>query len=232
MGRRIPFLLIVFQAVATVLTDDLLHYITDKSFDTALRECAQYFLISNETLARYYQQRFPCVDEVKQLVRCTMINLNAYDDNTGPLENVLGNFFKPHVWDTKHTERTKNCVARALNRTSPSDVFQRAYDTFICYYHQLGTLVSDDQLVPCTPLEFKQVMTFVESALNMPAEVLLQYSQGNVLNEPSYPNALYIFAVRAGYYSVSDGIQLGNLYTQFGVPEISMTLRHRRCANS
>ncbi|XP_019535835.2 general odorant-binding protein 69-like [Aedes albopictus] len=220
MRRVVSFLLVsLWCTVSTVLSDDgLPHYITEKSFDTALRECAQYFLVSDETIAGYYRQGFPETDEIKQLIRCTVLNLDAYDDSTGPLEYVLGNYFKPCPSDTEYAERTRCCVKTALDNICPSDVYSRSYASFMCYYREYGNLVTEDQFVPNTLYELTQMMLFVQSTLNLPYEVLVQFSKGNVVNDPNFPAVLYVWAVRGGYYSLGEGIQLDRLYTQYGVP--------------
>ncbi|XP_001649880.2 uncharacterized protein LOC5565526 [Aedes aegypti] len=229
MNRIVLLVLISLCSASTVLADGLPHYIAENSFDISLRVCAEYFLVSNETIDGYYQQGFPEIEEVKQLLRCAMINLGAYDDTFGPLEYVLGNVFKPCPSDTEYAERTRSCVKKALDSICPSDVFSRAYASFMCYYRGYGNLITDEFFIPNSLLELTQMMLFVQSSLNLPDEVLVQYSQGNILNEPNFPNVLYVWAVRGGYFSVDEGIQLENLYIQYGIPGL-LSQETRQCA--
>ncbi|XP_062535232.1 general odorant-binding protein 69-like [Armigeres subalbatus] len=219
-----PILISLF----VVLTVGLPHKETRKSFDTGLRECAQYFLISDKTISRYYKHGFPCKQEVKLLIRCTMLNLNAYNDDSGPVERVLGKFFRPCPTDTTYVERTDRCVEKALSR-NPSDIYSRAYDSFMCYFHERGNLVAADQFIPKTALEITNLLEFDVSALGLSDEILHQYCQGNLLKEPNYPNGLFVWAVGGGYYSVVDGIQLDKIYAQYGVPAI-ICPETRQCA--
>lgn len=220
MDRIVSTLLISLCATSAVLSYELPHAVVEKSFDDALRECAEYFLVSDCEVDRYYKEGFPAKHKVKQLIRCTLFNLNAYDDATGVAENVLGNFFKPCSTDHDYVERTRVCVKKALDEICPDDVYSRPYASFLCYYHDYGNIVSEAQFIPKTELETWQLEIFVESVLSLPYEVIVQYSEGRVLNEPHFPHAAYVFAVRGGYYTLDGGIQLARLYTQFGNPEL------------
>ncbi|XP_055635264.1 general odorant-binding protein 45-like [Toxorhynchites rutilus septentrionalis] len=214
------FLIPIAVAVVSEAPAEFPHSVVYKSFSTALSECAEYFQVPNCTLDRYIQDSYPNNDDVKRLIRCVLINLNGWSDEAGVRENVLGNFFQPLTDDKCYSNRTKECIKRAYEDLEQDDHYSRAYESFYCYYTQHGNLVQSDQFIPSEPYELKQLVLTGLLMANLPKQVLVKYSKGDILNDSYFPSILLLFCVRGGYYSIYSGIQLKNIYTQLGYPEL------------
>ncbi|KAL9705653.1 hypothetical protein quinque_009171 [Culex quinquefasciatus] len=208
----------------------LAHYTEYKSFPEALSECAEYFEVSNCTLNRIIDDHYPRNELVQRLVYCSLINLGAWDiEKHSERSHVLQGFFKPAAGDSCYQNRTQNCL-KDIGHTC-KDHAERAYEAFQCYYRQYGNLVDDAQYVP---LELNELYTLVSTGFaiqNHPRCVLVEYSKGNILDEPNFPRTLLTGSVRGGYYSRQRGINIENMYVQFGVPEL-VTAETRQCCDA
>ncbi|XP_039445517.1 general odorant-binding protein 69-like [Culex pipiens pallens] len=200
---------------------NIVHYIFYKSFPSTLRECAQYNEIPDCTLQRYIADSYPCDEPVKRLIHCTLSGLGAWDDKDGLREHVIRNSFKPTPEDTCYLNRTRECIKNALAPLADDDFHGRAYEIFQCYYRQYGNLIDDDQSVPKDSLELAQLTQLSLIIQNLPRCVLIQYSKGDILDEPHFPELLLLWLIRGGFYDAKQGgIQLANLSSQFGHPEL------------
>ncbi|XP_053691977.1 general odorant-binding protein 45-like [Sabethes cyaneus] len=208
-GLAIILVLAVYSSKALA---DLPHYTTYKSFQTAFYECAEYYRVPNCTVRRYIEQSYPPEEEVKKLIRCTLINLGSWDDETGVHEQVLKNYFVPRPDDTCYEKRTRECLASIVYDND----YTRAYESFKCYLRYYGELISDDEFVPYEQLELQQLALTSLTIAHLPLEVLIQYCKGEFEGEKNFPDLLYIFLVRGGFYSSQSGWNLANLYTQLG----------------
>ncbi|XP_055542808.1 uncharacterized protein LOC129728395 [Wyeomyia smithii] len=204
--------ILVLAAYSSLVLADLPHYTTYKSFQTAFYECAEYCRVPNCTVRRYIEQSYPPEEEVKKLIRCTLINLGALDDDNGVLQQVMRNYFVPRPDDTCYERRTRECLESIVY----DDVYTRAYESFKCYLRNYGTLISDDEFVPNEHLELDQLALTSLIISNLPFDVLIQYCRGNIQDEKHFPDLLYVIMVRGGYYSPQNDWNLGNLYTQLG----------------
>ncbi|XP_065089737.1 general odorant-binding protein 69-like [Ochlerotatus camptorhynchus] len=197
---------------------DLSHYITYKSFYTAMYECGQYFEICNNTLDQYIYNGYPSTPEVMRLIHCACVNTGAWNDNTGVRKNVFQFLFKPNEHDTEYEDRTQCCLDKICK--DGYDQNYLAYETFSCYYQQYGRLVKNEVFVPLEELEFFQLMTFIAKILLVSKEKLIQFSQGDFLNDPVFKQALYITAIRQGSYSLEKGFIMEVGYAQYNIPEL------------
>ncbi|XP_058449245.1 uncharacterized protein LOC131429211 [Malaya genurostris] len=225
MGK-IATVLVLGLYLSTVLAE-LPHYTVYKSFETALYECAEYFRIPNCTVQNYIRNSYPDNSEVQNLIRCTLINLGAWDDQTGGgRDYVLRNYFQPAPEDKCYERRTRECIYK-FDFFCP---YKRAYETFQCYYHYYGELITDDQFVRHEINELQQLTLTGLNILNLPQDVLIQYCRGNILQEPNFPELLYLLLIRGGFYSSQGGFRLDNLYTQLGDP-LLLEPQTQQCIN-
>ncbi|XP_053691979.1 general odorant-binding protein 69-like [Sabethes cyaneus] len=204
--------ILVLAMYSSLVLADLPHYTTYKSFQTAFYECAEYYRVPNCTVRRYIEQSYPPEDEVKKLIRCTLIDLGSWDDASGVREYVLRNYFVPSPDDTCYERRTRECLA---NLDYYCDL-SRAYESFKCFYRYYGELVTDDKFVPNEQLELQQLALTSLTIANLPYEVLVQYCKGDIEGEQHFPELLFLILVRGGYYSTQNGWNLANWYTQLG----------------
>lgn len=211
------------------VTGAVTQYAIFKSFDTAYRECAEYFEVPNCTVDEYVVNAYPDDPEDKKLIRCALINLAAWSDESGVVESVMGNFFNPAPEDTCYADRTRDCIA--ASQTPCSDNQTLAYNAFQCYYRQYGNLNQSDQFVPYSPLEQQQLVLDSFAFVNVPQDELNNYSNGNVLDQPHAAELLYVLFVRGYFYIPGQGLLLQVLYTQFGNPEL-LTPETQQCVDA
>ncbi|XP_055542818.1 general odorant-binding protein 45-like [Wyeomyia smithii] len=207
---------LVFAAYSTLVLADLPHYTTYKSFQTAFYECAEYYHVPNCTVRRYIEQAYPAEEEVKKLIRCTLINLAAWDDDTGVRDYVISKYFVPSPDDTCYERRTRECLDNMFYDCRNS----RAYESFKCYYRYYGELTTNSKYVPYELLEGEQLALTGLKIAKLPYEVLVQYCKGDIENEEHFPDLMYLLLVRGGYYSPQSGWNLANWYTQLGDPSL------------
>lgn len=213
------------SSVTAVLT----HYALFKSFDTAYRECAEYYQVPNCTVDEYIANQYPSDPEDKRLVRCALINLAAWSDATGVVESAMSSFFNPAPEDTCYAERTRDCIANSQDPCADNQTL--AYNAFQCYYRQYGNLNQSDQFVNYSPLELEQLSLDTFTIVNVPRCELIEYSNGNFLNQPNFAEVLYVFMVRAYFYSPDQGLLLPYLYSQIGNPEL-LTAETQQCVDA
>ncbi|KXJ71239.1 hypothetical protein RP20_CCG021149 [Aedes albopictus] len=208
--------IIVSVGLVSVAVSEYIHYIINKSFDNALKECAQYYEVSTCDLNQYVAESYPDKPEVRRLVRCTLINLQSWYDSTGLIQSEIVNFFEPSPADDCYVNRTQACL-NALNATvDPTDVYNAAYQSFMCYFRNYGNLVSTDQFLRYAPLEYTQALATTTEVLELSQDTLVEFCKGNILNNDQFPTFLYQSSVRFGFFTVLGGVQLKRLYNQFG----------------
>ncbi|XP_055589817.1 uncharacterized protein LOC129741998 [Uranotaenia lowii] len=199
-----------------------------KSFRTGLRECAKYYEVSDCDLNRYIQDSFPETDVVKKLVRCALVNLAAWDDASGVLDNVIRNYFHPVPEDTCYHNRTQDCISKALGSCNSLDQFSKAYLSFQCYFNQYGNLLTDeDRFIPYAPYEVQELAVNSLVIADLSQCVLKQHALGNIIDEPHFPSLLLAHYLHSVYYTSRDGIQLEILYDQYGNKELLTPETHQ-----
>ncbi|XP_055589851.1 uncharacterized protein LOC129742031 [Uranotaenia lowii] len=211
------FLVVALYSTAAVQCN-LPHYTFVKSFLQGIQECAEYYEISSCDLNGFIQASYPNSAIVKKLIRCTLLNLQAYDDNSGIIESAFQNWFSPAPEDTCYLNRTRECIANSVSEGQDND--SKAYAVFQCYYSQYGNLVDSEQFVINSPNEVKTLANAALVIANLPQCVLNEYSQGNIIDDSNFPAVLLTQYVRGGYYTIEGGLQLNVLYTQYGNPEL------------
>lgn len=214
---------VLLAMISIVSSEDaqphLPHYTIYKSFPSALAECAQYYELSSCSLNRIVQESYPNEPNVRRLIRCALINVRSWNDTTGVQEQVMNSYFNPTPEDTCYLNRTRDCIERSRQLPGGDrDVQTRAYDAFICYYRQYGNLNETEQFLPFTDEESDQLMISVLSITEVSQEALVQFSEGNILDNKEFPAVLYTLYVRVGFYQ--DRIVPQHLYIQFGNPEL------------
>ncbi|XP_053685882.1 general odorant-binding protein 45-like [Sabethes cyaneus] len=148
-----------------------------KSFRQALDECAEYLVIPLEAVERLVSVSYVTNEkELKCLIRCAGISLGWWNDTTGLQNAVLQNYFLPAPGDTCYVGRTKECIETKLALCQ--DDCSKAYESFMCYYHQYGNLKCTNEYVPLTSLEAVQAAVTCINALQIPDDLLDQYSRG------------------------------------------------------
>ncbi|XP_062552449.1 general odorant-binding protein 69-like [Armigeres subalbatus] len=222
------FAAIVLFGLVAVACGELHHYITYKSFDEAFLECGQYYEVKDCELKQYVAESYPNKPEVRRLVRCALLNLNSWNDDTGVVKHQVTNFFKPSQSDDCYLNRTLVCLNSVRERCAPKDVNTAAYESFVCYYRNYGNLVSEEQFLRHDALEHTQVLDTVSGFLELSQETLVEFCKGNILKNDKFPAVLYQSSVRYGFYNVTgNGVQLERLYNQYGNPQLLAPETHQ-----
>lgn len=209
---------------------DISHIAIYKSFPKALQECAEYLEVSNCTLQWIREDSYPNVEEVQRLIHCTLVNLGAWDHESDTVRShVLRSFFQPAPGDCCYLNRTLECV-QCVN-SKHEDHYERVYESFQCFNHNYGSLVSSDQYVP---FERSGLFRIIETGFKLrtlPRCTLEQYSEGNILDDAHFARVHLACALRGGYYSLQSGLNLQAVYVQFAHPEL-LTTETKQCCDA
>ncbi|XP_053692069.1 uncharacterized protein LOC128740546 [Sabethes cyaneus] len=209
---------VILLALAVPALSQNLNWISPnlKSLADAQQQCASYLRLTNETVARFVKNGYPDEPSVRKLVNCILINLNAWDNDSGIKEYVIRNYLHPYSTDCCYANRTQTCLQKALCQIPRTDNIARAYSSFLCYYQHYGNLVDEKQFVPYREQTIYQ--HFIEAFLieNISRQTLENFSKGNILCATELPDLLYTLFVRVGLYDLESGFNLDRLYTQFG----------------
>ncbi|XP_055589818.1 uncharacterized protein LOC129741999 [Uranotaenia lowii] len=223
MKFLVPLLFLAIHS-ASAQSTVFWQYTYYKSFLTSLRECAEYYEVSNCDLNAYIEASYPSNEIVKKLIRCTLYGLGAWDDNAGVQENVIQSFFIPALEDTCYLDRTREC----LKSIECGNVYDKAYGSFQCYYNHFGNLSPDEKFLPLSGEELGLLASQTFDIADLPQCVLQKYANGHVLDQPSFPFVLFTYLVRGGYYRIDGGLQLGNMFVQWGKSEL-LTPETQQC---
>ncbi|KAL9705658.1 hypothetical protein quinque_009176 [Culex quinquefasciatus] len=189
-----PLFALAFCYLTAGVRSDLAQYTAYKGFPAAWQECGEYFEVPNCTLEQYREDSYPCEGAVKELIRCSLINLSAWNDTTGVRQHVIRNYFQPAAEDSCYENRTKECLKRI---DSNDDVCATGRtESFRCYYRQYGNLISSAQFSPYESDELVQLTAYSFSVRHIPKCVLLQYAKGDILEEPHFPAVLLTWLLR------------------------------------
>ncbi|KXJ76635.1 hypothetical protein RP20_CCG009317 [Aedes albopictus] len=214
---------------AAFAADNLDHYFSYKEFDAYFRECGEYYEVPNCTLDEYIANAFPNEPEVQKLIHCTMIIFKGWQDGSGVVEYVMSDFFNPAPEDTCYADRTRECIQ---NSPAPCDTNTTlAYKAFQCYYRQYGNLNQSRQFMPYTCREVQVLFETSIAIVNVPRCELINYSNGQFLDQPNFADVMYVIFVRGGFYDMNLGLSLRNLYTQCGKPEL-LTPETQQCVDA
>ncbi|XP_001850706.2 general odorant-binding protein 45 [Culex quinquefasciatus] len=155
----------------------------EKTFRRALDECAEYLEVPAETVEHLVSHRFQTSEQnLKCLIRCAGINAGWWNDTAGVQGPVIESYFQPSPDDTCFDRRTREC----LEARAPlcQDDCSRAYEAFLCYYHQYGNLRWSQEYIPLPHLEAVQASIDCINILRIPRELIEQYSRAIVPNVP------------------------------------------------
>ncbi|KXJ77442.1 hypothetical protein RP20_CCG007451 [Aedes albopictus] len=172
---------------------------SNRSFYSALQECAEYYLIPESTLQQYINSSYPNDPSVHRLVRCSLVLLGSWDDATGILPHVMQSFFEADPNDHENIIRTRECI-RHNNTDDVLNMIKR--------------------FVPFGSYELKQLIENAMVVAKVPWFVPAQYANNDILYEPHFPSVLFFVFVRAGFYNPGIAFDLQKLYTQFGTEEL------------
>ncbi|EAT34017.1 AAEL013720-PA [Aedes aegypti] len=191
-----------------------------KTLATIEQECAGYLLLSNETLRSYIAASFPKDSTVQKLVHCFLVNMNAWDDETGIKDYVIRNYFKPSDTDSSYESRTQCCLRDKVSNLDRCAVFERAYHSFICYYQNYGNLVPEAQFIPWYQVDREKNLREVFLIEGITRAQLSKFQKSEERNPKEYPILYYMDVIRNAFYDPSTGHDLGRLYTQYGIQEL------------
>ncbi|XP_058065125.1 general odorant-binding protein 45-like, partial [Anopheles bellator] len=197
---------------------DVSHLYLKKSFPRALRDCMQYLQVPPSRCEQYLALNFPNDPQTMCLVRCVGLNLRWWNDTTGVHTSVIANFFRPDPSDVQYERATQQCVDRRLNPTTANPSLQdcccRAYNTFVCYLENYGTLVYSPQYYPEDRSRQVQIAYDCINMLQVPKTVLQQFTG---VGFPEVPETLCLgrcFFLRLGLYDEVRGFNLRRMYTR------------------
>ncbi|XP_058456395.1 general odorant-binding protein 45-like [Malaya genurostris] len=184
-----------------------------KTFRDTLDECAEYLEVSGEAVNRLVAQNFITQEkELKCLIRCAGINAGWWNDTTGIQGPVIESYFQPAADDTYYARRTKECIN---SQVAPcNDDCSRAYEIFLCYYHQWGNLKGSEQYIPLTDLEQVQSAIDCINILRIPSNLLEQFAQGIVPDVPETRCLYRCQYIAEGAYDPSSGFNQPRLYAR------------------
>lgn len=230
MSITTPTVLLIAFAIPTVLA---VHWKSPnfKSFNVALQECAEYQRLNKETVVQYSRNNFPDQYGVRNLIHCTLINLNVWDKTTGIKEYAFRNFFQPRYADSCYENRTRACLQNIVAPISAKDQLIRTYRSFQCYYHNYGEISQGTYFLPYSNSARLQAIKDSLTIQNVPRSVLQQYAKGVILDSAEFPDAYYTFVIRIGVYDPQIGFLTGPLYTELGDPGILLE-KTKNCEQS
>ncbi|XP_055624907.1 general odorant-binding protein 45-like [Toxorhynchites rutilus septentrionalis] len=182
-----------------------------KSFRQSLDECAHYLEITPEEVSRFVALKFLTnQNKLKCLVRCAGINSGWWDDNAGIQGPVIENYFQPEYSDVGYHVRTQECLN--LKVTTCEDDCSKAYESFLCYFHQYGTLKCSEEYIPLAPPEALQAAVDCINILQIPPELLEQYSAGDFPDSPATHCLFRCLYLAEGLYDRWYGLNLLRFY--------------------
>ncbi|XP_062554276.1 uncharacterized protein LOC134219548 [Armigeres subalbatus] len=191
-----------------------------KSFRQALDECAEYLQVAPESVENLVAYNYVTEDpSLKCLVRCAGINAGWWSvggNNSGLHPPVVESYFAPACDDTCYERRTRECLS--ANVPQCHDDCTKAYQSFLCYYHQYGNLKSSEEYVPLPELDSIQAAVDCLLILRTPKELLEKYVQGVV---PDVPETQCVYRCQYLAEGLYDGVafNLSRVYVrEFGVP--------------
>ncbi|XP_058827369.1 general odorant-binding protein 45-like [Topomyia yanbarensis] len=184
-----------------------------KTFRESLDECAEYLEVSKDVVNRLVAHNYVTPEkELKCLIRCAGVNSGWWNDTIGIQGPVIESYFQPAADDTCYVRRTKECINSKL--AVCQDDCSKAYEAFLCYYHQWGNLKCSEQYIPLTNLEQIQSAVDCINILRTPANLLEQFIQGVVPDVPE-TRCLYRCQYMAeGIYDQATGFNLPRLYAR------------------
>lgn len=191
-----------------------------KSFDEAQAECAQYQRLSDETVEQYASNGYPDDNCVRELVHCSVLNVNAWNETTGIKDHVIRQFFVPSPSDSFYQDRTQECLRETVACLPNHDQIGRAYKSFLCYYRNYGNVAQEQQFVPFKNSTRKDLYKDAICIKSVPRSVVHQFANGDILNTEQFSEVYYAYVIRTGLYDPEVGINFERTYAMFGNPQI------------
>ncbi|XP_055624905.1 uncharacterized protein LOC129767751 [Toxorhynchites rutilus septentrionalis] len=182
-----------------------------KSFRQSLDECAEYLEIPPEVVDRLLAFNFLTHDrDLKCLIRCAGINSGWWNELTGVQSPVIESYFQPACGDVSYRRRTQECIDSKL--VACQDDCSRAYESFLCYFHQYGNLKCSEEYIPLSQLEAVQAAVDCIKILQIPRELLEQYSSGIIPDVPATHCMYRCQYLAEGLYDSQYGLNLTRFY--------------------
>ncbi|XP_055624906.1 general odorant-binding protein 45-like [Toxorhynchites rutilus septentrionalis] len=182
-----------------------------KSFRQALDECAETLEIPLEAVDRLVAFNFITHErDLKCLIRCAGINLGWWSDITGVRAPVLESYFQPACGDVGYRRRTHECIDAKL--VICQDDCSKAYESFLCFFHQYGNLKCSEEYIPLSQLEAVQAAIDCINVLQIPRELLEQYISGVIPDVPATHCLFRCQYLAEGLYDSQYGLNLTRFY--------------------
>ncbi|XP_055617068.1 general odorant-binding protein 45-like [Toxorhynchites rutilus septentrionalis] len=182
-----------------------------KSFRQSLDECAEYLEVPPEVVDRFVARNFVTNErDLKCLIRCAGINSGWWSDGSGVQTPVIESYFQPACGDIAYRRRTKECGVSKL--AVCQDDCSKAYETFLCYYHQYGNLKCSEEYIPLTHLEAVQAAIDCLNVLQVPIDLLEQYCAGVIPDVPMTHCIYRCQYLAEGLYDTAYGFNLTRFY--------------------
>lgn len=210
--KQIVFLNVLIPLVRSLSE----HRITFKNLHRGLLECTEMLRIPEDYMHRAIKNGFPDDEQTKLLVRCSMIILHSWDDTLGLQRSALSTMFAPTAYEGLFEIRTTLCLANELATVDEQDFLKRAYVTFHCFYREYGNVANNVQFVAQTDKQLESNMIKSIAIASIPRSALEQVNQRSFLEMEDFRCLLYIFSLRAGFYSNIGGMLLYNMFSQYG----------------
>lgn len=187
-----------------------------KTIDQAVKECGTLWNVSPVYFEDFVRTGTGNSTQLKELVRCASIwcrwcNVSAHD----VVYEVLQNYFNPSPDDPCFLNRTERCMKASLKDLPYTEVLERAFVSFLCYYQQYGNLNRSVQFIPYMLPQEQQVALDTLVIHSVPLETLRNFNDG-IFKEGTFECLLRTLLLRLNLYSDRAGPDVKRLYNQDG----------------
>lgn len=191
-------------------------------FYHALQVCARDLSVPPDRYEQYRLLIFPDEPYTHCFVRCILMGIRAWHDQTGVRHSALQQYFTPEDHPADAYARVQSCLEYVANSCAAIDSCTKAYWSLNCYKQQFGSyFFSREQFVPATDIQLAQTMFDCADKLDIPRSVVAEYRYGNRSELMSCQNPCFVrcVAISIDLYDDDAGLQWDHVYVQLGFNE-------------
>lgn len=191
-------------------------------FYHALQVCARDLSVPPDRFEQYRLLIFPDEPDTHCFVRCLLLGIRAWHDQTGVRHSALQQYFSPEDNPVDAYARVQTCLDYVSNSCAATESCTKAYWSLNCYKQQFGSyFFSREQFVPATDIQLAQAMFDCADKLDISRSIVAAYRNGNRSELISSRNPCYVrcVAISIDLYDDDAGLQWDHLYVQLGLNE-------------